>query len=62
MKKKKGETWFEFMDRAKRNGNSPTFQEELDRDEELSTHTQCQECGAITEKDFHSCKICGEAI
>lgn len=29
--KPENETWFEFMDRAKRNGLSPTKQEEIDR-------------------------------
>jgi hypothetical protein len=28
----KNETWFEFMDRAKKNGLSPTKQMEIDRD------------------------------
>lgn len=23
---------------------------------------QCQECGAMTEIDYHSCRVCGEAI
>lgn len=31
---KENETWFEFMDRSKKNGNSPTMQEALDREEE----------------------------
>ncbi len=33
--KTEDETWFEFMDRAKRNGVSPTTQEQLDRDYEI---------------------------
>ena len=33
------ETWFEFMDRAKRNGISPTLQEKVDREfEEEASH------------------------
>ena len=31
---KDNETWFEFMDRAKKNGLSPTSQEEEDNDEQ----------------------------
>ena len=31
----KDETWFEFMDRAKENGISPTRQEEIDREKGL---------------------------
>jgi hypothetical protein len=30
---KENETWFDFMDRAKKNGNSPTMQEALDRED-----------------------------
>lgn len=30
---KKNETWFEFMNRAKQNGISPTTQEEIDKKE-----------------------------
>lgn len=28
------ETWYEFMDRAKKNGVSPTIQEAIDREKE----------------------------
>jgi len=31
---RENETWDEFMDRAKKNGVSPTMQEEIDKDEE----------------------------
>jgi len=33
---KKNETWFEFMDRAKKNGVSPTTQEEIDKKEKVN--------------------------
>lgn len=36
------ETWFEFMDRAKRNGMSPTMQESCDKDYKMSKDVQVQ--------------------
>ena len=34
---KKNESWSEFMDRARRNGVSPTAQEKIDREKEQET-------------------------
>ena len=36
---KENETWFEFMDRTKKNGISPTTQEEIDKDNTIKMKT-----------------------
>jgi len=36
--KPENESWFEFMDRAKKNGLSPTLQEKFDREKYLNLH------------------------
>lgn len=40
---KDNETWFEFMDRARENGVSPTTQENIDREEKDESDSGNQE-------------------
>lgn len=44
---KRNESWVQFLNRAKKNGVSPTRQEEWDRAEEKSKaeYTNCPNCG-----------------